>query len=115
MSWTKHNIITITSFSEDDLNKAIIGADLVFSKGMITKPLMSPTNGFYTFMIGPDGSKEGWPESDEGDAQRKQYLNWLREKNLMIHACHISFDDNPETGALVEDYIRYGEQDDDAI
>jgi hypothetical protein len=33
-----------------------------------------------TFMIIPDGSKEGWPGSDEGDARREAFLAEVRRR-----------------------------------
>jgi hypothetical protein len=37
----------------------------------------SPMNGFYSFFIPPDGSKDLWPESDHGDGRREKFLRWL--------------------------------------
>jgi hypothetical protein len=36
------------------------------------------TNGGAAFFISPDGSKEGWHDSDLGDAARKEFIAWLR-------------------------------------
>jgi hypothetical protein len=31
------------------------------------------------FFVPPDGSKEGWSESDEGDGRRDQFIAWLHK------------------------------------
>jgi len=34
-------------------------------------------NGYHTFILVPDGSKEGWSESDEGDRFRFEFIKFL--------------------------------------
>ena len=31
-----------------------------------------------SFLIPPDGSKEGWSDSNTGDNQREEFIEWLR-------------------------------------
>jgi hypothetical protein len=38
-------------------------------------------NGFHSFAVMPDGSKEGWEESDAGDAVRERVVTRLGEDN----------------------------------
>lgn len=38
----------------------------------------SEVNGYLSFFIPPDGSKEGWGESDEGDKRRAAFLDHLK-------------------------------------
>lgn len=37
-------------------------------------------NGFWSFLIAPDGSKEGHPSSDKGDKSRDALINWIKEE-----------------------------------
>jgi hypothetical protein len=39
----------------------------------------SKINGYRTFMVPPDGSKEGWRESEDSDNRRDTFLEWLEE------------------------------------
>jgi hypothetical protein len=39
----------------------------------VTEIVPSRTNGFSSFMVAPDGSKEGWANSNEGD---EVYFGW---------------------------------------
>jgi hypothetical protein len=38
------------------------------------------TNGFRSFLVIPDGSKEGWIESDVGAEHREAFVNWLNRQ-----------------------------------
>lgn len=43
-------------------------------------PISPPAiNGKQAFFIPPDGSKEGWAESESGDAARDQFIKWLTD------------------------------------
>lgn len=46
----------------------------------ITDPMRSPLNGWWTFAVFPDGSKEGWPDSGHGDKARSQFMEWLESQ-----------------------------------
>ena len=41
---------------------------------LIVGPVESVTNGYVTFAFMPDGSKEGWDTSDDGDLYRERFL-----------------------------------------
>lgn len=42
---------------------------------LIVGPVKSITNGYCTVVFLPDGSKEGWNTSDEGDEHRERFLD----------------------------------------
>lgn len=44
---------------------------------IVTPVFHSPINGFATFFIGPDGSKEGRIDSDRYAGLRTQFCDWL--------------------------------------
>jgi hypothetical protein len=46
---------------------------------LVTGVVGPGTNGTSSFLIAPDGSKEGWEESDRGDEARDRFVAWLRE------------------------------------
>lgn len=71
-----HHAIVVTSrdeYAETAHTKAIeiCGPHLVTSLG--TKVI----NGIRSFLVCPDGSKEGWAESDHGEALRALFVAWL--------------------------------------
>ncbi|MGI9410256.1 MAG: hypothetical protein ACR2OV_09295, partial [Hyphomicrobiaceae bacterium] len=43
----------------------------------VSEVLRSIVNGYRTFLIPPDGSKEGWAESEEEDERRNSFVAWL--------------------------------------
>jgi hypothetical protein len=46
-----------------------------------TSIMESPVNGYRTFFIPPDGSKEGWEPSNEGDEERKRFKQFIRKRH----------------------------------
>lgn len=53
----------------------------------------SPVNGYVSFLIAPDGSKEGWQDSDTGDVARSAWIKWARERwhHDDIHFVHVRY------------------------
>ena len=76
MGYIKHNAIIVTSYLENnEINQAHEEASkLEMSVSNIVGPAI---NGFKSFLIGPDGSKEGWESSKEGDIQREKFKAYL--------------------------------------
>jgi hypothetical protein len=89
MGYMKHNAIIVTGFDKKRVlkahKKAIEIFTLKFEGGMgelwniVTPIMVSPINGYHSFFVAPDGSKEGWSDSDEGDKRRKKFIDWLIE------------------------------------
>ena len=78
MGYMRHHAIVVTSGIEDLIKEAHAKArDLRCS---ISELVASPVNAYWSFLIAPDGSNEGWGESDVGDAQRKAWTGWARSK-----------------------------------
>lgn len=44
---------------------------------IVTSIVDSKTNGYASFMVAPDGSKEGWDTSDRFNDLRDSFINWL--------------------------------------
>jgi len=69
----------------------------------------SPINGYKSFMITPDGSKEGWEASDKGIAMRAEWVAWMRghdreeEPCMWVDWAHVNFGgDEPEGSTLTD-------------
>lgn len=75
MGYTRHHAIIVTSCDLDLLAKARAKALSLFSS--VTKCVRSPINMYDTFLVVPDGSNEGWAESDAGDKARTAFKEWL--------------------------------------
>lgn len=51
----------------------------------------SPYNGYMTFFIPPDGSKEGWQPSNDGDEERNRFKRFIRKRHLYLDWTEISY------------------------
>ena len=78
MGRMRHHAIIVTSWDRDCLDEARAKAQGLFRYcSAITG---SGMNGNMSFLVPPDGSKEGWAESDVGDAARKGFVAWMNEQ-----------------------------------
>lgn len=74
MGYTRHHAIIVTSFDKELISAA--HAKAVALKCSVTEIVTSPVNGYHSFLIATDGSKEGWDESKSGDAARVLFVEW---------------------------------------
>lgn len=81
MSHVIHEIIAVTSYNKNHIRWAWSRADALFpSDGIlirVTPVYQSHVNGYYTFIVLPDGSKEGWEEAEVSAKQRGELIEWL--------------------------------------
>lgn len=93
-----HHAIVCTSFDAKVANAARKAAVAI---GCSVTPLIKPAvNGEHSFLIGPDGSKSGWGDSETGDEQRDEWIAWAISQR---------YEDNSSPLAWVE--IEYGSDD----
>lgn len=78
MGWDRHHAIVVTAFRESDINSACEMAHTLFHPNQVSPIQKAPINDWWTFFVGPDGSKEGWSDSDAGDEARTTFIGWLR-------------------------------------
>ncbi|PAE20522.1 hypothetical protein CHH80_10945 [Bacillus sp. 7504-2] len=80
MGYIRHNAIVVTGYSYPEAQKKF---EKVYSKanelfeGLVSNIIPALTNGYQSFLIAPDGSKEGWDLSDEYDAKRKEFADFV--------------------------------------
>lgn len=78
MGYMKHNAIIVTSWNQDGIEAAAIKAREI---GLtVIGPCEPLVNNYQTILVVPDGSKEGWQESDTGDEHRAAFRKWLGEQ-----------------------------------
>lgn len=59
------------------------------------------TNGYTSFLIAPDGSKEGWAESTKQEARRMEWIAWVRKECPCLDWACVSFGgDDPELAGV---------------
>lgn len=99
MGYMRHHAIMVTSHP-DLAQKAHAKALGLFGLDRVSPIINSSSNHYASFFVSPDGSKEGWPESDRGDELRAAFVEWLREQYY-------------EDGGTSIDWIevQYGDED----
>lgn len=102
MGYMRHHAIVVTSWDARFIRAAHEEAKRLFSWVSPLSP--DKINGYRSFFVPPDGSKEGWEESDLGDLRREAFVQWLD-----LH-CH---SDGSQRGDWAE--IQYGDDNDEQI
>ena len=98
MGYMCHHAIVVTSWNESMIRKARRKAGAL---GMTCSPVGPPTTNMYrSFLIAPDGSKEGWGDSDRGDERRAKMVQWMNAQ---------AYDDG--SSALAWVVVQYGDDD----
>lgn len=104
MGYIKHDAVIVTGYHLEKLHSL---AKTIFqdTPAFVTDISPEAVNGWTTFAIFPDGSKEGWPDSQDADTARQFFISRLEKHN---QACHESDD-----GGYPADYVqvRFGGDD----
>jgi hypothetical protein len=88
MGYIKHNTIIVTGWQNEKVLESRNKAIEIFGKNFDQEPnvkggelvseiIEGVANGQLSFFIAPDGSKEGWKTSQNGDDARREFCNWL--------------------------------------
>jgi hypothetical protein len=81
MGYLRHECIVVSSWDVDRVSKAHAAACGTFNEcgmgSLVGGIIQHVVNGGASFLIAPDGSKEGWEPSDRGAAARTEYIKWL--------------------------------------
>lgn len=77
MGYSIHHSIVVVSWQVDAIAEAHKEAVRILG-ATASEVVRSPMNSVFSFFVGPDGSKEGWPESDAGDTKRDEFIAWLK-------------------------------------
>lgn len=102
MGYIRHEAIVVTAFDIKHLERArslAIEADLP-----VSERVPSPVNSYQSFFVAPDGSKEGWADSDRYETARTEFIKALRsDEQLYCDWVLVSFGGDANT-ARVEDH-----------
>jgi len=82
-------VVTGDDYEESkDINDAHAKATEIFP--WVSAICPPQVNGERSFFIPPDGSKEGWGESDAGDKRRDAFAEWLKTKGRVhwVEVCY---------------------------
>lgn len=76
MGYIRHHSIVITSWNKSLLGIVHEKAKQIFETG-VSEIVKSKVNEFDSFFIAPDGSKEGWAESNIGNKNRADIIAFI--------------------------------------
>ncbi len=76
MGYIRHHAIIVTGYDIKKMNK-----HKKFAKNLgllVSNVIISKINGYMSFFIAPDGSKEGWKDSNLGDDRRCSFIEYIK-------------------------------------
>lgn len=62
------------------------------------------TNGYTSFLIVPDGSKEGWDESADQERKRAEWMDWAKSKGSGFNWACVTFGGDDAGLATLDDW-----------
>lgn len=78
MGYHAHHAIIVTSWDNKGIRLAWKKAISSFPRFRVSNVTRPAVNGYRSFFIAPDGSKEGWDMSNEDDDARSVFFDWMR-------------------------------------
>lgn len=98
MGYIVHNTIVVTSRVDKAISDAVQKARELGLE--VLGPSPKAMNGYQTILVCPDGSKEGWYDSQQFDEKRKAFRDYLDDQR---------YEDNSSSLEWTE--IAYGSDD----
>ena len=78
MGHMRHHAIVVSASYGSTIDRAHAKAAEL---GMVVSGIIaSPVNKVRSFFVAPDGSKEGWSDSDDGDVRRNVLIGWMSQQ-----------------------------------
>lgn len=97
MGYFNHHTIVVTAWGR--LEKVRDKALIIFPKSQVSE-ILTTINEQESFFIAPDGSKEGWEESDQGNDNRLLFTNYLDQNNIDYIEVFFGGDEPDHNGIL---------------
>jgi hypothetical protein len=108
MGTINHTALILTSLFVEKITEAHKVAVSIF--GELATPLIPyVVNEGMSFMIAPDGSKEGWSQSDNRDHDQAEFISWVNdtfnyieegERNQFIEMVEVTFGEYDKDGKV---------------
>lgn len=110
MGYMRHHGFLVTTHNEKIAEKAHAKAVEIFGH-LVSEVRESKMNGyqsFSAFAVYPDGSKEGWGDSNEGDKNRATFKAWLNmnryeDGSTPIDWVEVQYGDDDHETCIIED------------
>ncbi len=114
MGYHIHHSIVVTSWEKKHLGMAHEKAVEIFPQELVSEIQGSIRNGYKSFFVAPDGSKEGWKESDEMDVKRREFMKWAKAASsfdVWIDAVEVAF--GGDEGELNTRVVSHNEENEE--
>ena len=105
MGYIRHDAIIVTAWDKKYLEPA--RGKAVELEMAVSEIISSPINGYESFFIAPDGSKEGWAESSKGDEQRSAWIAWAKASNLYFDWVAVNYGGDDAHRCLITDHCGH--------
>lgn len=99
MGWDRHHAIIVTGFDHERVANAHRYA--VDTGATVTDLILSPLNNWESFVVMPDGSKEGWADSDLGDRRRATIVEYLRQPDNWLDWVEVQYGDDAKETVII--------------
>jgi len=107
MGYIKHNAIICTAWNKESVIEAKDKAKEIFSSNqegsscLVSEIVEYIVNEGYSFFIAPDGSKEGWDDSNNCDTSRKEFTEWLDNSDNYCDYIEVRFGGDDDDNKIV--------------
>lgn len=71
------------------------------AESLVSEIVHGITNSQATFFIAPDGSKEGWADSNKADEARQEFMDWMLPNDNYCDYVEVRFGGDNEYEAIV--------------
>lgn len=99
MGYVRHHAIIVTSKDKEQLHELRSQANKIFSGNLVSDIIPGILNGQLSFVVVPDGSHEGWPESEQYDKARTNLINLIE---------NMKYDDGSNSISYAE--LQFGDE-----
>ena len=115
MGYMRHHAILVTTAIDALARAAHVKALSLFDATLVSGVQESIVNGYHSFAIFPDGSKEGWQDSDAGDRNRAAFLAWAdtqryEDQSTSLDWVEVQYGDDDHETCIVHDSDAYARE-----
>lgn len=105
MGYIAHRTVVVTGYLGQGIAIAHKKACEIFRKRLVSDIVPGTTNSSRSFFIAPDGSKEGWSNSNDSDEMRENFLDWIEgQEEIWVNFVVVRFGGDDPGLCAIERY-----------
>lgn len=113
MGYIRHQAIIVTGSDYSDIggvHSTALARDKAVELDLpCSEIVQSFANGYTSFLIAPDGSKEGWGMSNEQEGKRLEWMRWANGCGASFDWACVTFGGDDYDLATLDDFNGKGE------